>query len=243
MTARTALAAALALLCGCSTVIPAQTASTVSPGSYRIGAQLTGTPYCSVTATPLEACQRAPTSGYGATLSVFAPELRVNGRYGVAEGWDLGLSLHSVPNFAGGFRAGAFVDGKRELHSRPMGGGRGLLSIGLGGGLTVGPPNPSRPGFTQLELALPLFAGWQTDTVEWVVSPRLIERFGFSDVDGDGAREVLPLTEVGLSAALFTRSQPAFFVQAGYSAPVSGLSQGPFTLGLGVTFDVAPDTD
>lgn len=224
------LAAAAALLCGCSTVIPAQTASTVDPGGYRVGGQLTAAPYCTLGGTPIESCQSAP--------SAPLPEVRLSGRYGLAPAWDLGLSLHAVPAPASGFRGGAFLDGKYLLWASGEGDTRALLSLGLGGGLSTGLPTATRPSLTQVELALPLFAGWQTRSLEWVLSPRVVERLAFADVEGDGNRDLLPVTELGLSVALFTRTRPAFFAQVGYSAPTTALTRGPFSLAVGLTLDV-----
>lgn len=234
---RTLAALGVALFCGCATVIPAQTASTVAPGSYRLGAQVTATPYCTVGTTPIESCQAAPTAGNG-TPAALLPEVRLSGRYGLARGWDLGFSAHAVPSPGGAFRAGAFVDGKHELWSSRAGDTRTLVSIGLGGGLTAGLPTATRAGLTQVEVAVPVFAGWQMPSVEWVLSPRVVERLAFADVDGDGRRELLPVTDLGLALGVFTRSTPSFFAQLAYTAPTSALAQGPLTLGIGVTVDV-----
>lgn len=229
---------AAALASGCSTVIPLQTASTVAPGAYRVAAQATTTPYCSWSLTPVESCQSTPGAGFGGPAVV--PELRLGGRYGVADGIDLGASVHTIPAPEGAFRGGFFVEGKYEALSSGSaeGEGRALLSAGLGGGVTTGLPTSTRPALTQVELALPVFLGLQRGGVEWVFSPRLIQRFAFADVDGDGRRDALPVTELGIAAGVFTRASPSLFVQLGYSAPLSALHQGPFTLAIGAALDL-----
>lgn len=228
-----ALIAALGLLAaGCGTVIPLQTASTVPRGSYRVGGQLNVAPWCSVTSS-LTLCQVAPLGAPG-TPVVPMPELRLNGRYGAADRLDLGLSLHVLP---APFRAGAFLDGKLELWSRPHGEGRQVLSLGLGAGVTAGPSFAGTPGISQVELGLPLFYGHPLGPVDLVGSARVLERLAFVDTLSGGPREVLGVTELGLTAGVLTRGNPGVGVQLGYSASVGLLDRGPFSLSVGGWYD------
>jgi hypothetical protein len=78
-------------LAGCSTVVPMQTASAVDRGSARVGGQLAFSGYCGSVGTELGGidCTEYPD---GLQL----PKLRVNGRYGLGHGFDLGASLQAV---------------------------------------------------------------------------------------------------------------------------------------------------
>ena len=74
------------LVAGCATVSPMQTASTVDPGKWRVGAQLSTAAYCgSFVEGPL-VCTDYPDG-------VPIPELRVNARRGLPHGADVGISL------------------------------------------------------------------------------------------------------------------------------------------------------
>jgi hypothetical protein len=222
----------------CITPIPQQTASTVRPGVYRLGGQTSVSPWCGVGLDPVGNCAAFP-------RGLPVPEGRLNARHGLGERTDLGLSAHlsTVASYGRapellGSRAGLFVDAKHELWERPLGDDRRqLLSAGLGLGVNAEQLFSNRVvtanGF---DLALPLWFGHQTRALEWVVSPRFVERFSF--VGTTTPREVRAFGWFGLTAGFFTRSSTRLGVTLDYFAPTVLPTQGAFTLNLGLSWDV-----
>ncbi len=222
------------LATGCSTVLQAQTASTVAPGAYRLGAQLSASPWCGVSFPPQ--CASLPSG-------IPVPELKLSGRHGISERVDLGLTASASTSLPGGFfdygprsasvRLGAMVDGKAEVWSRPAGAGRHLISAGGGVGFA------SERSVGELQLAIPLWYGFQfADGKELFAGPRYVHRMSFEDVDGDGQREALQIPSLGLSVG-YASSGPVRFVTAlEYFASTTYPAAGTFNLTAGVLWDV-----
>jgi hypothetical protein len=221
------------LVSGCSTVLPAQTASTVSPGAYRLGAQLSASPWCGFSFPPQ--CATLPN---GAPV----PELRVSGRHGVSDRVDVGLSASASSVLSPGsfgslepgiLRLGVVVDGKAEVWSRPAQGGRHLISAGAGAGFV------SQSPIAEVQLSAPLWYGYQfADGKELFAGPRYVQRMSFEDIDGDGRREALQMPSLGLSVG-YASGGPVRFVSAlEYFASTTYLGAGTFNLSAGVLWDV-----
>ncbi len=220
------------LVTGCSTVLPAQTASTVAPGAYRLGAQVSATPWCGFSFPPR--CATLPNG-------VPVPEFRVSGRHGVSDGVDVGLSASASSLLSGslysqqpaGLRLGVTVDGKAEVWSRPAAGGRHLLSVGGGAGFV------SESSLAELQLSVPVWYGYQFGNGrELFAGPRYVHRTAFEDIDGDGRREALHMPSLGLSVG-YASGGPVRFVSAlEYFASTTYPGDGTFNLTAGVLWDV-----
>lgn len=214
---------------GCATYVPLQTASTVAPGRYRVGAQVTGAPYCTLSTDPA-LCSELPRN---TTL----PELRLSGRTGLARSLDAGATVHA--RMAGDSPiAGLSLDGKAEAWSHPLGTGRLLVSGGLGAGGSFGPGSADRPGVTQLEVAVPVFFAYDRPGSEWLFSPRLVQRVRFIDITGDPRREALGASELGFAVGYVSKGSWQWAVQLEYHAPLAVPLRGPLTLSVGMLFDV-----
>ena len=222
------------LATGCSTVLPAQTASTVAPGAYRLGAQLSASPWCGTSFPPQ--CASLPNG-------IPVPELKLSGRHGISDGVDLGLTASASATLPGGsfsfdarpasVRLGVMVDGKAEVWSRPARGGRHLISAGGGAGFV------SESSIAELQLSIPLWYGFQfADGKELFAGPRYVQRMSFEDIDGDGRRESLQMPSLGLSVG-YASSGPVRFVGAlEYFASTTYPTAGTFSLSAGVLWDV-----
>ncbi len=116
---------------------------------------------------------------------------------------------------------------------------RQILSIGPGIGFT----NLQRrfPDGV-VELALPLYAGHQTERVEWVLALRPLGRVVWRGQFGQPRRPGVE-TEAGLSLAAFGRGRVRFGAELGYQADPFQPQHGVFTLALGVFTDVSPLVD
>jgi len=208
----------LFLLTGCGTVVPAQTASTVPAGSYRVSGQLSQSLWCGVL---FNGCAAWPED------ALPTPELRANLRRGLVPGLDVGASGFMTGYLERGLRVGTFVDGKVELWERtPEPGTRQLLSVGLGAGGSFNHVN-RRGGYWEADLALPVFFGQQTASSETVVGVRMLERLNFRTIEGSSFHHYPAL---GALVAIFSRGDPGFGVQFSYDAPIGFLEQGSWTL-------------
>ncbi len=228
----------LGLGVGCTTVVPLQTASTVPRGTWRTGGQIAVSPWCSVSRDVANQCAYLPE---GLPL----PELRLQGRTGVAEGTDVGASLLASAQLAPDpastplVRTGLYVDGKRELLSRELGDGRRqVLSIAPGVGLALTPVAPRWAMSPDLDVALPVFFGHQSQGWEWVVGAQVQERVRWRLTEADPERQVQARTEVGLSVGAFRRNPAGVAYQLGYVAPVDRLGGGRLTFVFGWVFDL-----
>ncbi len=234
----------LALLLGsllgsaCTTVVPLQTASTVPRGTWRVGGQAALSPWCGVSGDVANRCAFLPE---GTPL----PELRLQGRTGVAEGTDVGVSLLGAAEVLAGLgpvvRGGVYVDGKRELLSRELGGERRqVLSVAPGVGFALTPVVPRGGPAPDLDVALPVLFGHQTAGWEWVAGAQVLERFQWRMAEADPGQRWRARTELGLSAGVFSRGPARTAYQLSYVAPVDRLAGGRLTFGFGLVFDVTP---
>ena len=244
------------LLCAtsaCVTVVPMQTASVVPRGAYRVGGATTVTGYCSVSLGPaggvlewlargnpgrglrgLDACNAIP-------LGLPTPELRLGGRHGIADGMDLGVSLEGEATLGRGYQLGTFLDLKKEAWTRPLDGGRRqLVSVAPGVGYTSVQitDRVDTPSIGVVDVALPVYFGHETGKYELVAGAKYVERFIFSDHDGDGRREMLADGDLGLSFGFFSRGTTKFGLELGYQSALSRPLGGLFNLSAGVTWDL-----
>jgi uncharacterized protein YceK len=231
---RIPLLALAVALSGCATVIPLQTASTVPPHAFRLGAQATLPGYCTFSLAP-QNC----TESIGTIALPFVPELRASARMGVTPWADAGASVHGLVRSSMAV-VGGLLDAKARFLQMPMGAGELIGSGGLGLGVTAGLPiaGSGLPGLTQVEIAVPLFFGYRRGGVEWIASPRLVDRMRFADIDGDGQREVLSVIEPGIALGVVGGGAWKWSVQIEYHAPIDYLADGPILLGIGFLFDV-----
>jgi hypothetical protein len=247
---RIALAIAAASLAGaCGTITPLQTASTVDPGVWRLGAQLSASPYCTLTNDPSGNCYKIPLP------NLPLPQLRLAARAGVFPRIDAGLSIHGTRivslagGLSGGFRAGALLDGKVEVWSTPTQSGRHLVAAaaGIGSALEWWSTPTGSQLTPDLELVVPIFYGYQTRWMEFVVSPRFMERLTYIDITGDGRREVLEQPWLGLAIEFFTRGPDRWAFGLEYASPTGGLHRGAWTISVGFMLDLGrargPDAD
>jgi len=232
------LTCALLVGAGCTTVVPLQTASVVPRGTLRAGGQVALSPWCGLSRDVANRCAFLPE---GTPL----PELRLQGRMGVAEATDVGVSLFASAQVPAGLgwqvRGGAYVDGKRELLSRELGAERRqVLSVAPGVGFALTPVSPRGEHAPDLELGLPVFFGHQSRGWEWVAGAQVLERFQWRPELADPEARWRARTEVGLSAGAFSRGPAKTAYQLSYVAPVDRLSGGRLTFGFGLAFDVTP---
>jgi hypothetical protein len=236
----TALAiAAASLATACQTITPLQTASTVETGTWRLGGQISASPWCSLTLDPAGNCYMLPDN-------VPIGELRLAARTGLVPRVDAGLSIHGSGVVARSFRIGGLMDAKVELWSVPARSGRHLIAAGAG----IGAAREgwiSSQGVTQftpeLELVVPVFYGYQSEKVELVASPRYFERFSYIDITGDGRRESLEERWVGLSLSAYARGPRGWALALEYAAPTAGLHRGALTASGGLFFDIGAGRD
>ena len=223
---------------GCATVVPLQPASVVPKGTWRVGGQAALSPWCGLSRDLANRCAYLPE---GTPL----PELRLQGRTGVAEATDVGVSLFASAQLPAGLgaavRGGVYVDGKRELLSRELGGERRqVLSVAPGMGLALTPVAPRNEPAPDLELALPLLFGHQTERWEWVAGAQVLERLQWRLEQADPEQRWRARTEVGVTLGAFSRNPTRTAYQLSYVAPVERLADGRLTFGFGLAFDVTP---
>jgi hypothetical protein len=214
---------------GCTTALPLQRASTTPAGAYRLSGQLSVTPWCSLSSNPGN-CALLP-AGFP------LPELRLAARHGLAEGTDLGASLHVAPVLPVAAETGLLLDLKRELHAAPQGDGRRhVISASLGGAFV----GSTRPTVERVDLLAAAFFGFETPALELIVSPRFVERLSLVDVNADGRRDVLDVPWAGVAVTLLGRGPGVAGVQLEYFAPLSLPGSGLVNLSVGALFDVGP---
>ncbi len=230
----TCLSLAALSAAGCATTVPLQTASTVPAGTVRLAGQLSTSPWCSVS-TELKTCAYGPGNG-----SFSLPELRLNGRVGVHDRVDLGLSAFASYVIGTGYRLGGLADGKVELWRREIDKGRKqVLSAGLGLGLTrlqeADGDDPTDASYWQMDVVVPLRYGYQLEALELFGGPHFIERVSF---DPPGLRGAADVPWLGLSAGFLTRGVARFGLAVTYEAPVRYLDGGVIDISVGVLFDL-----
>lgn len=219
-------------LSACSTVTPMQTASVVDPGHLRLGGQLSAAGFCGSIpggVLGMTSCTEYPDG-------IPLPELRLNGRYGFARAFDVGLSMQGQGQLIAperSFQLGLTADVKGELLRIPTSGPTHLVSVGLLGGAAVA-GRLSLPLWTQVEWGVPLFYGLQFEHLELVASATLSQRFVHSPT-------VSPSTDtarVGFSLGIFKRNPAGIGVQLGYLTDPTRFSNGAIQLQVGLFFDV-----
>jgi len=212
----------LLVLSGCATVVPAQPASTVPAGTYRVSGAMSQGVWCGVRG---HRCTLFPD---GAVL----PELRANLRRGIVEGVDVGASAYTLlPLGDSGVRLGGFLDGKVEVWDRELEPGRRqIVSVGLGGG---GAFNRSFTGrnYWEADLALPVFFGHQTERVELVAGARFAEKLSFLPMEGARFHHY---SSAGLLVGAFSRGKARVGGQLSYDAPLEIHAQGVWNLSFSV---------
>jgi hypothetical protein len=224
---------------GCATVIPLQPASTARPGTYLVGAEVSGSPWCGSSGNTPGTCSVAVP---GTPL----PEVRLSARRGLYDGIDLGASLHVSGSANAGpgtlvqpISGGALVDGKVELWRQSLGEDRRqLVSLGVGAGFSSTQPNPLSNAVLStgvVDVVVPLFYGYQTRGWEWVVSPRIDQQLAFEyQVPSSTApRALVPSTFIGLSLAAFSRGTSPWGLGVEVRGPVTGLAGSVVTLSVG----------
>ncbi len=221
-----------ALLTGCSTVVPMQTASAVDRGRLRLGGQLSMTGFCGDLpggVLGLTQCTEYPDG-------VPLPELRVDGRYGLAPTVDVGASLQAQGMLAAperSFQLGLTLDLKKELLRVPTRGPTHVVSLGLlGGGAISG--RFGLPAWAQVEWGVPLFYGLQFERWELVASVSASLRHTQSP-------NVSPSTDTvrtGFTLGLFRRNPAGLALQLGYLTDPSRFSKGTLQLQVGLFFDL-----
>lgn len=223
------LALAALLLAGCASTVPLQTASTVPKGVVRLSGQLTSSPWCSVS-SDLKNCAYAPGNN-----SAALPELRLDGRVGVHERVDVGLSAFANYVFSSGVRWGAQAGGKVELLHLE----RHVLSVGLGVGLTrledTRSYKTADASYLQLDAVLPVRYGYQFESLELFAGPHFIERVSF---DPPGLKGPAEVPWFGLSVGLMTRGRAKLGVGLGYESPLRYFDAGAFDITVAFLYDL-----
>jgi hypothetical protein len=228
---RIAFCMVTALLTGCTTVVPMQTASAVDRGRFRVGGQLSTSVYCGSLAEGGLGVTRCTEYPDGVPI----PELRASGRYGLGHGFDVGASLQGTGAIFAPerpFQLGTSIDVKGEVLRVPTSGPTHLVSIGLLGGAAVA-WRLGLEAWPQVEWAVPLFYGLQFQHWELVASANVSHRFTQSP-------HLSPSTDTvrtGFSLGLFHREPAGFAVQLGYSTDPARFSYGTFQLQFGLFFD------
>jgi hypothetical protein len=228
------------LFAGCATVVPLQAASVVPSQHLRVGGQLAFAAFCG-----------NPAGGIGglANCSEYPdgipfPELRVNGRYGLGHGADVGASVQFLGQLISperAFQTGLTFDLKREMLHVETGPVSHVISFALlGGGALAG--RFGLPLWAQLEGGIPLFYGLQTSGFEVVLGGSLTTRLTFPKV---GAQSYLPTyatNRLSVSLGLFRRPS-SWGLQLGYLVSPEFNRPGAIQLQFGWNFErsLAPD--
>ena len=221
-------------LSGCFTLLPMQPASTAPAGTWRLGGQVAGAPWCSFSKDLPGQCADLPE---GTPL----PEVRLDARRGLDAVSDLGASVHaslSLPSGNGfgawGARAGLGGDYKRVLWT----GGPWLLSLAGGLGLSLVTTQPRSAPAPDLELVVPVRVGYLAAAHEWVAGLSVAERLRLRPAEVDPLLRVQPVTELGLTLGMYPRGDGHLALEVGYFAPVTRPGGGRFMAGLGVHWDL-----
>jgi hypothetical protein len=226
------LALALLVLTGCSTVVPMQTASAVDRGRFRVGAQGSGAAFCGDVGGGVLGLTRCTDYPDGIPL----PEIRVNTRYGLGRGFDVGGSVQAQGQLFAPerpFQLGLTLDVKGELLRVPTKGPTHILSVGLlGGGALAG--RLGLPLWAQLEWGVPLLYGLQLEQWELVAGVNLSQRY----LQSPGLSPSTTTVRTGFTLGLFKRAPAGFALQLGYLTDPARFSSGSIQLQVGVFFDV-----
>lgn len=224
---------ALALLAtGCSTVVPLQTASAVDRGRFRVGGQLSAAGFCGELPGGVLGLTRCTDYPDGVPL----PELRVDTRYGLGHGFDVGASLQAQGQLFAPerpFQLGLTADLKGELLRIPTSGPTHLVSLGLLGGAALA-GRVGLPSWAHVEWGVPLFYGLQFKHWELVLGVSASQRFTQSPNVSPSTHTV----RTGFTLGLFKRDPAGFAVQLGYLTDPARFSSGALQLQLGLFFDV-----
>jgi hypothetical protein len=218
---------------GCATITPMQTASVVEPGHLRLSGQLAGAGFCGNFKAGLVgaiACSDYP-DGFP------VPEVRVNGRYGAAHGFDVGLSLSGYGEVQAPqrvFQLGATADVKRELlRVTSEGGLTHIVAAGLLGSAAIS-GRLKEAAWSQFEWGVPVFYGLQFTHFELVANATLIARH----VAIPAPSPTVDTIRVSFALGLYRRNPTGFGVQVGWLAEPAKFSTGAVMLSAGWFFDV-----
>jgi hypothetical protein len=218
---------------GCATITPMQTASVVDPGHLRLSGQLAGTGFCGDFRSGLVGAVSC--SDYPDGFPI--PEVRVNGRYGAAHGFDVGLSLQAYGQVQAPQRVlqvGATLDVKRELlRVKTDSGLVHVISAGLLGSASVS-GRVKETAWSQLEWGVPVFYGLQFAHFELVANATLITRH----VTIPAPSPTVDTVRVSFALGLYRRDPSGFGVQIGWLAEPAKFSTGAIMLSAGWFFDV-----
>ncbi len=225
------------LVSACATVVPMQPASVLPEGQLRIGGQMTLSPLCGFSRNFAQDCA---VGDNGLNL----PELRFNARRGMGKQSDIGFSLQGLGAIQSPrpLQLGLTLDGKHELFSRSLGNGRRQILSGnfaLHSAFAIGDGKPGSRTRFELDAAIPLQFGHQTERFEWVVSVRYLHRFRFTDLGSPLAPPVSDAAWFQVALGLFRRSPGSWGVQVGYLAPAAQWSAGALQIGYSLDFDVS----
>ena len=221
------------LISACATVTPMQTASVVDLHTFRIGGQVSTAGFCGDPAGGGVGLLRCTEYPDGIPL----PELRANGRVGIARGADVGVSvLGQGQLFAPErpFTLGLTLDAKKELLRIPMVNGPTHI---FSAGLLFGANTAFRSGLQawgQVDWGVPLFYGLQFERLEVVLGATVSRR----EVDGPTPSPDLTLPRVTFSLGLFRRAPAGLAVQLSYVTDPARFLRGAVQLQVGVFWDV-----
>jgi hypothetical protein len=224
------------LALGCATVVPMQTASVVDRGRARVGGSLSAAGYCGdISGGLLLGMTRCTEYPDGIPL----PELRVNGRYGLGAGFDVGLSAQAQGQLIAPeriFQFGLTADVKGELLRVPTDGPTHIVSTGLLGGAALS-GRFGTPLWAQLEWGVPLFYGLQFSRWEVVAGASVSQRLLLPRFTGDALPSVNSV-RAGLTLGLFRRNPASWALQLSYLADPARFSTGTIQLQFGWFFDL-----
>jgi hypothetical protein len=223
----------------CATVLPMQTASVVSEGTWRASGQLSATAFCGVASQGIVGLSQCTEYPDGIPL----PEVRANVRRGLGHQFDVGTSLQVQGQVLAPERplqVGLSVEGKRELFRHSTASGQAhVISVGalLGGAvagrLTLAP-------YAQLEWSIPALYGFQFGQFEAVGLLAFSQRFTFARIGADTATPGLPSYRFQIAAGLYRREPAGWGLQLGYLTDVQRFLTGSIQLQFGWFFDFAP---
>jgi hypothetical protein len=225
-----ALAAVLA--CGCSTVVPMQTASAVDRGGLRVGGQLSASGFCGSIPGGVLGLAQCTEHPDGVPL----PELRADARYGFAKGADVGASVQVQGMVAAPERSlqlGLTADLKAELLRVATSGPTHVVSAGVLGGMAAA-GRLGLPWWSQFEWSVPFFYGLQFQRWELVFGAQVSQRATRSP-------NVEPSTDTvraGFTVGLFHRNPTGIGLQLGYLANPRRFGAGSWQLQVGTFFDL-----
>lgn len=224
--------ALLLLASACSTVAPMQTASVVAPGRFRVGGQLSGAAQCGDFTAGVLGFLGTCAADYPDGIPL--PEVRLDGRYGLPAGADLGLSLQVQGQLFAPERAlqtGLTADVKAEMARVEAGDVTHVLSVGLLAGAAVA-GRLALPASGQVELGVPLRYGLQLRHWELVAGTHLGHRWEL------GPLGVVPRLQLGLSAGAYWRDPAGLALQLAYLTEPGRFRLGALQLQVGWFWDL-----